>query len=155
MGKGSPVRQCNNHPLVSVIVPVWNNAEGLAQCLSGVRSQSYPTSRIQLIVVDNGSTDDSYKVAQSFAEAILLRELAPGSYAARNAGLRQARGTYVAFIDSDCVPDKTWIEEAIAAASQEPNLGILAGRVEISLTTVARDDLQRFFTSGCSPSTRN
>jgi len=121
-----------NVPLVSVIVPVWNDAAGLARCLSAIRCQSYPSDRIQLIVVDNGSSDGSFEVAQSFAGMTALIEPMPGSYAARNAGLQCALGDYVAFTDSDCVPDKSWIEEGIAAASREPKLGVLAGRVEIT-----------------------
>ena len=117
---------------MSVIVPVWNDAHGLAACLSGIRAQSYPAARIQLIAVDNGSVDGSVEVAKSFEEALTLSEPIPGSYAARNAGLRQARGDYIAFIDSDCVPHETWIEEGVTAATKEPNLGVLAGRVELT-----------------------
>ena len=127
-----------NLPLVSIIVPVWNDAHGLAACLSGIRAQSYPAAHIQLIVVDNGSSDGSVEIAKSFEEALTLSEPVPGSYAARNAGLRQARGDYVAFIDSDCVPHETWIEEGIAAALREPNLGIVGGRVEIDVDDCSR-----------------
>jgi glycosyltransferase involved in cell wall biosynthesis len=122
----------SDSPLVSVIVPVWNDAIGLARCLLGLRSQSYPNSRLQLIVVDNGSSDGSFEVAQSFAEATVLCERKPGSYAARNAGLQRAQGAYVAFIDSDCIPSQNWIEEATVTALRHPNLGVLGGRIEIT-----------------------
>ena len=113
--------------------PYGMTLTGLAACLGG----NYGPNPIRplvykLIVVDNGSTDGSVEVAKSFEEALTLSEPTPGSYAARNAGLRQARGDYVAFIDSDCVPRETWIEEGVAAASKEPNLGVLAGRVELT-----------------------
>jgi glycosyltransferase involved in cell wall biosynthesis len=119
-------------PLVSVIVPVWNDLTGIEQCLAALQLQSYPNSKLQLIVVDNGSTDGSYERAQSFAGVTVLRELKPGSYAARNAGLRQAQGTYVAFLDSDCVPDRRWIEQAVTLAMRHSNLGVLAGRVNVA-----------------------
>ena len=80
--------------------------------------QSYPHSRLQLIVIDNGSTDGSYECAQSFSGVTVLREPEPGSYAARNAGLARAQGTYVAFLDSDCVPDRRWVEEAVTIATR-------------------------------------
>ena len=57
-----------DRPLVSVIIPVWNDATGLARCLSGLRSQSYPASHLELIVVDNGSSDGSYELAKTFAQ---------------------------------------------------------------------------------------
>ena len=119
-------------PLVSVIVPVWNDLAGIEQCLAALRMQSYPHSRLQLIVVDNGSTDGSYECAQSFSGVTVLREPEPGSYAARNAGLARAQGTYVAFLDSDCVPDRRWVEEAVTIATRHSNLGVLAGRVNVA-----------------------
>jgi glycosyltransferase involved in cell wall biosynthesis len=121
-------------PLVSVIVPVWNDLAGIEQCLAALQLQSYPHSRLQLIVVDNGSTDGSYECAQSFSGVMVLREPKPGSYAARNTGLAHALGTYVAFIDSDCVPDRRWVEQAVAIAMRHSNLGVLAGRINVAST---------------------
>ena len=132
MGRGPTEPRTTDRPLVSVIIPVWNDAQGLNACLAGITAQSYPAGRIEVIVVDNGSTDNSVDVAKSFQGVLALSEPTPGSYAARNAGLTRARGEYVAFIDSDCVPCGTWIEEGIAAASKEPNLGVIAGRVEVT-----------------------
>jgi GT2 family glycosyltransferase len=119
-------------PLVSVIVPVWNDLGGIEQCLAALQLQSYPNSKLQLIVVDNGSTDGSYERAQSFAGVTVLCEPKPGSYAARNAGLAHAQGTYVAFLDSDCVPDRRWVEQAVTIAMRHSNLGVLAGRVNVA-----------------------
>jgi glycosyltransferase involved in cell wall biosynthesis len=119
-------------PLVSVIVPVWNDLAGIEQCLAALRLQSYPHSRLQIIVVDNGSTDGSCECAQSFSGVTVLREPEPGSYAARNAGLAHAQGTYVAFLDSDCVPDRRWVEQAVTFAMRHSNLGVLAGRVTVA-----------------------
>jgi glycosyltransferase involved in cell wall biosynthesis len=117
---------------VSVIIPVWNDARGLAACLSALREQTYPAGNIEIIVIDNGSSDGSVEIAKSFTEVLTLSEPTPGSYAARNAGLKRARGDYIAFIDSDCRPRENWIEEGIAAAVTEPKLGILAGHIELT-----------------------
>jgi len=121
-------------PLVSVIVPVWNDASKLARCLHCLRAQSYPTSCLEIIVVDNASDDQSAEVAASLQNVTVLKEIVPGSYAARNAGLFYASGSYIAFTDSDCRPHRTWIEHGIQAALAVPDLGVLAGPVQIEKT---------------------
>lgn len=94
-------------PLVSVIVPVYNAEEYLPACLDSIINQDL--REIELIVVDDGSTDSSGKIADRYAERdsrirVIHQENAHLS-ASRNAGLQQAKGEYIAFIDAD-----DWIE---------------------------------------------
>ena len=116
---------------MSIIVPVWNNAYGLTQCLGSLERLDYPNDRLEIIVVDNGSNDASRDVAASFSGVTVLNEEYPGSYSARNKGLRHARGDYLAFIDSDCEASSQWIKAALTAASSARNLGIVAGRIDL------------------------
>jgi glycosyltransferase involved in cell wall biosynthesis len=82
-------------------------------------------------VVDNSSSDGSAAVAQSFNFVTLLFEPRPGSYCARNKGLAAARGKYIAFIDSDCIATPGWLEAALAQATREDKLGVVAGRIDL------------------------
>ena len=118
-------------PFVSVIVPVWNSPELIAKCLTALREQEYPAGRFEVIVVDNGSTDHTVEVVRSFAGVRLLTEAEPGSYRARNAGLRAAKGEYVAFTDADCVPARDWLATLADQALARPEAGIVAGRIEL------------------------
>jgi glycosyltransferase involved in cell wall biosynthesis len=102
-------------PRVSVIIPVHNGAPGLRLCLAALQAQSWPAEDFEIIVVDNGSTDDLEAVRRLFPRARWLQEPAPGSYAARNRGLRQAAGEIIAFTDSDCLPDADWLRQGVAA----------------------------------------
>lgn len=118
-------------PLISVIIPVWNSAALLRRCLEALAAQTLSRDCFEIIVIDNGSTDDSAQVALSVAGVKLLSEPQPGSYVARNRGLGQARGEYLAFTDADCVPAPDWLEQALAAARRRPEAGVLAGRIEL------------------------
>jgi glycosyltransferase involved in cell wall biosynthesis len=122
-------------PFVSVIVPVWNSPELIATCLSALTAQTYPRDRFEVLVVDNASTDSTAEVARGFPIATLLVERTPGSYHARNHGLKEARGEYIAFTDSDCIPDPDWIEKAVENALRHPEAGVLAGRIELFRTS--------------------
>jgi glycosyltransferase involved in cell wall biosynthesis len=93
-------------PLLSVIVPVWNDESRIGQCIDALKRQSLDSALFEIIVVDNGSTDSTATVVSRYTNVVLLYEPQPGSYAARNTGLRHARGEYVAFTDSDCVPEE-------------------------------------------------
>lgn len=88
---------------LSIIIPVYNNAKDIADCLSGVLSQTL--SEIEIICVDDGSTDGSADVIAAFsardARVRYIRQKNLGSGPARNAGLVEARGEYVAFLDAD------------------------------------------------------
>ena len=96
-------------PLVSIIIPVFNNFEDLAECINSVIVQTYP--ELQVLVIDDGSTDGSDAIARSF-EAVdprvtVIRIENSGVGAARNVGLNRAVGKYTYFLDSDdiIVPD--------------------------------------------------
>lgn len=118
-------------PIISVIIPVWNSPGLLRRCLDALEGQNLARDTFEIIVVDNGSTDNSADVARSVPGVIVLNETRPGSYTARNRGLQHARGTYVAFTDADCLPAPDWLEKALAAAGRHPDAGVLAGRIEL------------------------
>jgi GT2 family glycosyltransferase len=91
-------------PLISVIMPCYNAAAYVAEAVGSVLGQSY--GNVQLIVVDDGSDDGSVEIVQALAEKhpdqlLLIFSSRQGPYPARNLGLRQARGTYIAFLDAD------------------------------------------------------
>lgn len=88
---------------LSIIVPVYNTEQYLAKCIGSILQANIP--QMEIILVDDGSTDNSLTLCQTYAAQydcikVLVQENA-GPSAARNRGLRQARGTYVAFFDSD------------------------------------------------------
>ena len=88
-------------PIVSIIVPVYNGGIGFDQCLNSIRNSTY--QNYELIVVDNGSTDDSVSVAQKYGDLILHCPGPSGPGATRNVGAERARGEILFFIDADVV----------------------------------------------------
>lgn len=118
-------------PAVTVIVPVYNDQRGLERCLKALVQQTYPVDRYDVIVVDNGSSPPIRLPPQLSMSCVVLREMSPGSYAARNRGLLQASGQVLAFTDADCLPSATWIEAGVAALQANTGVGLVAGRVDV------------------------
>jgi glycosyltransferase involved in cell wall biosynthesis len=122
-------------PLVSVVVPVVDQAVGLAATLEALAGQSLPESSFEVIVVDNGSVDDSLQVAAAWsarhpgARVVSETELR-GSYAARNRGIESSSAELLAFTDADCRPDPHWLEAGLAAL-EESAAEVVAGRIEV------------------------
>lgn len=100
--------------LVSVVIPVRNRSDLLRRCLAALQAQTYPADRLEIIVVDNESTEDIAAVCRQTPGVQCLVGRGPGSYAARNTGILQAAGEIIALTDSDCLPDPRWIEHAVA-----------------------------------------
>lgn len=87
-------------PLVSVIIPTFNRAGWLSESIDSVLHQTHPS--VELIVVDDGSTDHTPDVVQAFGDRLTyLQQPNRGVSAARNVGVAASRGTWVAFLDSD------------------------------------------------------
>ena len=103
-------------PAVTVVVPVRDGAATLRRCLDGLAAQTLDERSLEVVVVDNGSTDGSAALAAAHDRVDrVVHEAQPGSYAARNAGIRVARGDVLAFTDADCRPDPDWLAEGLIA----------------------------------------
>jgi glycosyltransferase involved in cell wall biosynthesis len=116
-------------PLVSVVVPVRDRAAALSRCLRALVAQDLSKERHQVVVVDDGSADESATIAEA-AGALVVRTAARGIPSARNEGIHAAGAEWVAFTDSDCAPSRGWLRCLLQATSQGPSGGVLgvAGR---------------------------
>jgi glycosyltransferase involved in cell wall biosynthesis len=94
-------------PKVSVVVASYNGARTLRACLDSLVALSYPD--YEVILVDDGSTDDTPEIAKGFPQVRCLRQPNRGLSVARNAGIAAATGEVVAFTDSDCRADEDWL----------------------------------------------
>jgi glycosyltransferase involved in cell wall biosynthesis len=105
-------------PFVSVIVPTYNRASLLKRLLESLREQTYPADKFEVLVVDDGSTDETPQVVEEFARSApfavrYFRQPRKGPAAARNLGIQQSRGEIVAFVDSDVTVAKDWLTNAV------------------------------------------
>lgn len=108
-----------NNPELSIIVPIYNSANrGLAQCIDAILKQNY--SDFELILVNDGSTDDSLKICETAKSiddrVVIINKANQGVSAARNDGIDIARGQYVTFIDSDDVMVPGYLHELMTLA---------------------------------------
>lgn len=109
--------------LVSVVIPCYNAAKTLASTLESVLAQSYRP--IEVVVVDDGSSDESVAIARSFAPAVtVVVQKNGGPASARNEGIRRCRGEYIAFVDADDLwfPEKLAVQVPVAASFGAPAL---------------------------------
>jgi glycosyltransferase involved in cell wall biosynthesis len=124
-------------PLVTVIVPVLDDADGLERCLTALETQDLATPW-EIVVADNGSREPPDAVVARSSRARMVREPVRSSYAARNAALRVARGPFLAFTDADCSPDPTWLRRGVEVLEARAALDAVAGQVVV--TTRDRDN---------------
>jgi glycosyltransferase involved in cell wall biosynthesis len=103
---------------LSVIVPFHNNQGQIGPCCESLLNQTLPRTAYEILFIDNNSTDDSASIVARYPTIQLLREAKPGSYAARNRGIRTAKGEILAFTDADCVVDREWLRRIEAAARE-------------------------------------
>ncbi|WP_242919045.1 glycosyltransferase family 2 protein [Pontibacter liquoris] len=108
-------------PIVSVIIPVYNSQHILSDSIKSVLSQTY--SNIELIIVDDSSTDQSYAIAKAFESdrCRIIRQKNAGAAAARNTGLANATGKYIQFLDVDDFLSEDKIEKQVEALKRQPN----------------------------------
>lgn len=102
---------------ISVIIPVYNDPSGLKDTLDSLVEQNFPKDSFEIIVADNGSTDNTLSVFESFIDRypklikIVQEKNIQSSYAARNKGIKEATASVIAFIDSDMTVEKDWLKK--------------------------------------------
>lgn len=136
-------------PLVSVIIPTYNRAHYIAASIQSALDQTYP--HLEVIVIDDGSTDNTAEILTRFDDRVhCIKQVNQGVAAARNTGLAQVQGQYIAFLDSDdlWLPDK--LEKQIAALEARPEVGLIHSRMmeidehgnALNTETYTEDDLR-------------
>ncbi|MCK5345321.1 MAG: glycosyltransferase, partial [Candidatus Heimdallarchaeota archaeon] len=115
-------------PFVSVVIPVRNSPQRIAKCLENLLNQTYPKDFFEIIVVDNGSTDETPDVIQKYPVKYLEESSVRNPYAARNKGIQAAKGEIIAMIDANCFAYPQWLEHGIEKMRRE-NADLMGGKV--------------------------
>jgi glycosyltransferase involved in cell wall biosynthesis len=107
--KGISLKNQKTAPLVSIIIPTYNSRRTLRQCLQSIKEQTY--KRIETIVVDRHSTDETLKIAKDFKAKVFF--VAQERSVAKNLGAKNAQGKYLLFLDSDMELSSNVVEECV------------------------------------------
>ena len=120
---------------VSVVIPVYNNSVGMKKLLVSLATQDFPKDQYEVIVVDNNSTDNTLDLLIKYTEysphffKYMIEDKIKSSYAARNKGIKIAKGDVLAFTDSDCIPAVTWLSQGYNKLIQS-KASMVAGKIE-------------------------
>jgi glycosyltransferase involved in cell wall biosynthesis len=120
-------------PSISVVVPTYSRSDRLPSLIRALAAQTMDPDHFEVIVVDNGSDDDTPEVLASLTEDVpfalrtLRIEINRGPARARNLGWRSAAGPFIAFLDDDCHPAPAWLENGCLALRSDCALGVLQG----------------------------
>jgi glycosyltransferase involved in cell wall biosynthesis len=128
----------NSFPSASIIIPAYNAEKTLQTCLDALLQQTIHPEEI--IVVDDGSTDSTRTIAESFSLVTLLSQKNQGPANARNVGAKKARGDIILFIDSDCIAEKNWLEEMLKPFEDEKVVGVQGAYKTKQKSPIARFD---------------
>lgn len=118
-------------PFVTIIIPTYKDWERLNICVAALQKQTYPKDRFEVIITNNDPSDPrpaQFVLPENFS---IIDVVKPGSYAARNAGIRLAKGEIIGFTDSDCIPARDWIQNAVQYFLDHPSCSRIAGHISI------------------------
>ena len=115
--------------MISVIIPAYNAADTIVDCLEAFELQDYKDFDFEVIIVDDGSTDDSRKKALDFfaksdIKGVVITQKNQGPATARNYGAREAKGEILLFTDADCIVDRHWIKNMVEPFKDEKVVGV-------------------------------
>lgn len=133
------VHSTNNYPFVSIIIPAYNDPDGLHDTLESLIVQDYPHDYFEIIIADNGSTDETLDVAQKYKQKhngmikIVIENTIQSSYAARNKGICLSKGSVLAFVDADMSMDADWLKR-ISKYLEKYDADYLACNVKVYTT---------------------
>lgn len=112
--------------MISVIIPAHNAARTIHDCLTALQKQTAVPDAYEVIVVDDGSTDNTGNLAAALG-ATVIHQPQSGPAAARNVGIRAAQGAITCFTDADCIPDTNWVTEITAPLRENPDIAATKG----------------------------
>jgi len=117
---------------VTIIVPVYNGERTIAKCLDSLVHQDYEPALFDIVVVENGSTDQSKSIIEQFPVILVQCEKKGPAYA-RNFGAKYSQADILAFTDADCIADPNWLRELVKPYSQNQDIAGCGGRIEAAI----------------------
>ncbi len=131
-----PVPPLSYYPYISIIIPVYNGEKTLTLCVESIARQSYPLERIEVVIINNGSTDNSFKVFSDLQKQLKLRLgwhsiVGRGKSWALNAGIHLTSGKYVFGLDCDVVLDRNAVKRFVEQMETDPGIGAGTGYLVI------------------------
>jgi cellulose synthase/poly-beta-1,6-N-acetylglucosamine synthase-like glycosyltransferase len=119
-----------NKVTVTIVIPTYNAAKTIGECLSSLEAQNFPRQQMQIVVGDNNSTDDTVQIIKAaFPQVEIVTALERGSAYARNVGISVAQGDYLCSTDADCIADANWISTMVQAFEANPDVACLGGQI--------------------------
>lgn len=129
-------------PSVSVIIPTRDRKKDLIECLEGIFKVEYPHDRVEVIVVDDGSGDGTAEALAAYPCTVLTQRESRGQSFCRNLGASEAHGDILAFLDSDCIPEKGWLQDLVPYFHFD-SVAVVGGFVDGYLTETALDRYEK------------
>lgn len=131
-----PPRLLFHEPFISVILPIYNSAQTLEACLRSIAAQDYPLGSMEVLLVNNGSTDGSFELFARLNQELPLQLTwhsitNKGKSGAMNAGIHLSRGLYIFNIDSDTVLAPDAVRQVVETMEAEPDLGAVTGAIQV------------------------
>ncbi len=125
----NPSQKLGETPYMSVIVSTFNRSDLIKRCLNSLLSQSYPLDHLEVIVVNDGSTDDTEDILHKHKEKIVcdykwFSQPNCGKTKALNFAIKKSKGDIICLTDDDCIPDKDWIKNIVTGYVNEKVGGV-------------------------------
>src|SRR3989344_1466921 len=103
-----------NYPKISIVMPVYNEEDKIKSCLQSIREQNYPQDKIEIVFVDDDSTDNTLKISKKY-NIKLVRNGKHDYDIGKSIGIKNATGEYIMFLDADNIlTNKDWIKKIIS-----------------------------------------
>jgi len=142
----------NTLPTVSIVIPVYNGKRTIRFCLDSINALDYPKDKLQVIVVDNNSKDDTPEIIRANYPwvTLLFEREKQGPHQATNTGVRAATGEIIAFTDSDCYAAPDWLRKLVAPFADADVVGV-GGKIDAYTPESPVEDFlrERFAGANC------
>lgn len=122
-----------NLPSISVIITTKNEEKNIEDCIKSIKNQTYPREKIEIVVVDNNSTDNTVKIAKEFTDKVYNK--GPERSAQRNFGVQKAKGKYILYLDADMILSKDVISECVKKCEEGNFIALYIPERIVSLPT--------------------
>jgi len=121
-------KELKKYPLVSILIPAFNEEKNIGKCIESALALDYPKNKLEIIVVDDGSTDNTYRIAKKYGIKV-YRIKHKGKFAALNYGLEKCKGEYILILDADTIISKEFIKEALSVF--EKDVGAISASMNV------------------------